>query len=67
LTLHLTGGIHNGKMIMEGFSDNGKTHNKITWSTLENGDVRQFWEVRDSNSIQDEWNTIVDLEYKKKK
>ena len=63
LTLHLSGQFEEGKMILSGFTENGKTKNKITWSQMEGKTVRQVWEQQKEG--EEKWTTIFDGHYKK--
>lgn len=47
LILHLTGGMQDGAMVMEGerMGDDGVIRDRIVWRTLDDGRVRQEWTV----------------------
>jgi hypothetical protein len=65
--LRLKGGLQDGAMVMRGTVVNrqGATvHNRITWTPLENGDVRQLWETSTDGST---WQTVFDGRYVKLK
>ena len=67
--LFLEGGLVDGKMVLEGDSPTrrqpGKTiRNRITWSKLEGGRVRQFWEF--SGNSGKTWETVFDGTYVRK-
>lgn len=57
--LLLEGGLQNGNMVLEG-SVQG-TPNRITWSPLADGQVRQHWQVKQGES----WTTVFDGYYRK--
>jgi len=64
-TLRLKGGLRNGAMVMEGTTVDAQratVHNRITWTPLPNGDVRQLWETSPDGSA---WRTIFDGRYVK--
>jgi hypothetical protein len=67
LTLHLTGGFINGKMILsdEISGDPKQGINQIIWEKLENGNVRQTWNL--STNGGKTWKVQFDGEYKKSK
>ena len=48
VTLHLKGGLENGKMILSNIQGipQGNIINRITWTPLEDGSVRQTWNSR---------------------
>ena len=66
-TLELAGSYRDGRMILEGRSEDGqgrKILNRITWFDLEDGTVRQHWEQsRDKGKT---WQTSFDGLYRKK-
>jgi hypothetical protein len=62
-TLRLQGGLHDGAMVMRGTTVNAQgasVHNRITWTPLPNGDVRQLWETSTDGST---WRTLFDGRY----
>ncbi|MDH4472780.1 MAG: hypothetical protein QE487_09230 [Fluviicola sp.] len=65
LTLFLTGSFINGKMILDDteYGDSKKGLNQIVWEKMENGSVRQTWNV--SNDKGKTWSTVFDGEYKR--
>ena len=65
LTLFLSGGIIDGKMVLNDSenSTDHKTINRITWEQLKNGSVRQTWELSNDNGKT--WSVLFDGEYKK--
>ncbi len=67
LTLFLTGGFVTGKMILsdEISGDPKQGINQITWQKLENGNVRQTWNL--SKDGGKTWTVLFDGEYKKSK
>ncbi len=67
LTLFLTGGFVTGKMILsdEISGDPKQGINQITWQKLENGNVRQTWNL--SKDGGKTWTILFDGEYKKSK
>jgi hypothetical protein len=65
--LRLSGGLKEGAMILEGTTRNpqGATvHNRVTWTPLPNGDVRQHWETSEDRT---KWQTVFDGRYSKVK
>jgi len=68
--LFLTGGFENGKMILESAaqpskkSPGKKVRNRITWSKLDAGRVRQLWESTDDDGKS--WSVQFDGTYAKK-
>ena len=61
--LLLEGGLHEGKMLLEGQTSeaDGKiTRQRITWTPNANGSVRQFWESTDASG---KWSTTFDGTY----
>jgi len=66
LTLYLTGGIQDGKMVMDDLEhgDPDKGINRITWEIQENGWVRQSWAV--SRDGGQNWSLAFDGIYKPK-
>lgn len=60
LELHLTGGIVDGAMILTGLI--GSQIQRVTWTPLEGGRVRQHWEV--SNNDGSTWSTSFDGYYR---
>ena len=63
LTLRLDGGIHDGKMVLEGTSigpDCKPTQQRITWTPNPDGTVRQLWETADGKGG---WTVAFDGKY----
>jgi hypothetical protein len=63
LYLSLTGGVEDGEMVLSGErqSPQGVAKDRITWMPLDDGRVRQVWEVsRDSGST---WQVVFDGMY----
>jgi hypothetical protein len=59
--LHLRGGLHDGRMVLEGFTqgpDGRSVRQRITWSRLDEGRVRQLWES--STDAGASWQTVFD-------
>lgn len=67
LTLFLSGGIIEGKMVLDDLttSDGKNGYNKISWEKLANGYVRQIWEI--SNDGGKTWTISFDGEYRPRK
>lgn len=65
LTLFLTGNLIDGKMILDDteYGDAKKGLNQIVWKKMENGSVRQTWNV--SNDKGKTWTPVFDGEYKR--
>lgn len=66
LVLHITGGFKDGSMTMSGTQQvNGEAlQNRIRWTALEDGSLRQLWEQK--NPSQDSWSIAFDGIYRKK-
>ncbi len=66
LTLHITGGLVDGKMVLQNKQVvNGESiSNKISWEALPDGSVRQLWEQKKED--QEKWTVAFDGIYKKK-
>ena len=64
LTLEIEGGIKDGKMVMGNrVEQNGQvTHNRITWAPLDDGTVRQTWDI--SQDEGKNWQTVFDGIYR---
>ncbi len=66
LTLYLSGGIVDGKMVLDdlerGDAEGG--FNKIAWEKIDENTVRQTWSVSEDNGQT--WSVIFDGEYKRK-
>jgi hypothetical protein len=64
LTLHLTGGLVDGKMVLEDVKtgNKGDGFNKIVWEKLPDGSVRQTWSVSQDGGLS--WSVVFDGEYK---
>ena len=67
LTLFLSGGLTNGKMVLDDVEsgDAAKGLNKITWEKLNINSVRQTWSV--SQDGGQSWSVVFDGEYRMKK
>jgi hypothetical protein len=66
--LHLIGGLKDGAMVLEGPSpgpNNTTVRNRVTWSLLEDGRVRQHWQT--STDEGKTWTTSFDGYYNRKK
>jgi hypothetical protein len=67
-TLSLTGGLKDGAMVLEGERPNpgdGKPQKqRISWTPLANGDVRQHWQTSDDGGAS--WQTSFDGEYRRR-
>jgi hypothetical protein len=63
--LHLTGGLQNGSMVLQSSGipkpDGSLLINRITWTPLKTGYVRQHWQTKTSNS---NWVTVFNGIYK---
>jgi len=66
LTLHLTGGLQNGIMVMDDVTHGDKSQglNRIEWSTEGINDVRQKWSTSSDGGTT--WNVVFDGIYKRK-
>ncbi len=67
IVIHTKGKFADGKMVLEGTSQNQQGNsqlNRITWSLNEDGTVRQFWQV--SQDDGETWSTSFDGLYTKK-
>lgn len=64
LILHLSGGLEGGDMVLSGerTADGERIRDRITWSPLEGGEVRQLWEV--SRDGGDTWTPAFDGRYR---
>lgn len=59
--LHLRGKLADGKMVLDdSWSENADRVNRITWTALEDGRVRQLWEVKAGEAP---WSVIFDGYY----
>jgi len=64
--LILEGGLHDGKMVLEGQTantDTQPTKHRITWSSNPDGSVRQLWESTDAKG---QWAVAFDGKYTRK-
>ncbi len=60
--LRLSGGIEQGKMVLSGVSSsNGETRQRITWTPISPGRVRQVWEVSEDGGHT--WKAVFDGQY----
>jgi hypothetical protein len=66
LTIYLTGGIENGKMIMSDIliADTIKGINQIVWEKISDNIVRQTWNLSKDNG--ETWSVLFDGEYRRK-
>lgn len=66
--LELKGGLNNNRMVLRSDiikNEAGENRlNRITWTPLLNGNVRQHWEVSEDGGL--EWKTVFDGLYKKR-
>lgn len=65
--LRLAGGLQDGKMVLEGMTagpNQQKSLQRVTWSPLSDGRVRQLWET--SNDDGKTWNVTFDGYYTRK-
>lgn len=60
LTLHIKGGLKEGKMVLTNCEN--ENCNKIIWTPLDEGEVRQEWWVSKNNGI--DWQVAFDGHYK---
>lgn len=65
LTLFLSGGLLDGKMVLDDVEhrDASKGLNRIVWEEMENGSVRQSWSV--SKDGGQSWSLVFDGEYRR--
>jgi hypothetical protein len=67
-TLSLSGGLKNGAMVLTGerpsLIDGKPQRQRISWTPLANGNVRQHWETSDDDGAS--WQTSFDGEYRRK-
>ena len=66
--LHIIGGLEDGKMVLSGTTTNSAgavTTHRVTWTPMEDGRVRQFWQT--SNDGGTTWTVSFDGYYEKKK
>jgi hypothetical protein len=65
--LYLTGGLHQGSMVMEGTRPNPASgqpqRQRITWTPHSDGNVRQLWETSDDDGAT--WAVAFDGEYRR--
>ena len=64
-TLPLEGGMIDGKMILGNIQNTsqGKVINRITWTPIDDGTVRQTWHARSNE--KEEWKVLFDGHYRK--
>lgn len=64
MILHLSGGLRDGDMVMTGErTAEGQTlRDRITWSPLPDGEIRQLWEV--SRDDGESWSPVFDGRYR---
>lgn len=65
LKLHLIGGFNNNKMILSDCNDTNQNCNKIAWTSLKDGTVRQEWQQ--SKDGGKTWKKVFDGHYRKRK
>ena len=66
--LHLTGGLEDGAMVMEGITagpNGAQVRNRVTWTPLPDGRVRQHWES--STDQGKTWTTTFDGYYSRRR
>ena len=67
-TLMLSGGIRDGAMVLEGerpnTTDGRPQRQRITWSPVADGNVRQHWETSDDDGAN--WQTAFDGQYRRR-
>ncbi len=65
-TLHLSGGLTDGEMVLDDLAKDPKPHeyNRITWHRINDNKVRQTWEI--SADAGRTWKIIFDGEYRRK-
>lgn len=63
LYLRLSGGLENGKMVLSGEreADAGRVTDRIVWTPLEDGRVRQLWQVSRDGAAG--WETVFEGTY----
>ena len=62
--LYLSGGLRDGRMVLEGVTrgtDGRATRQRITWTPLAGGDVRQLWESSTDDGAT--WSVVFDGRY----
>jgi hypothetical protein len=62
--LYLDGALRDGKMVLEGTTrgaDGRRVRQRITWTRLDGGDVRQLWETSSDDGAT--WTTVFDGRY----
>lgn len=64
--LRLSGGMEDGRMVLGGMrtAEGERLRDRITWSPLEGGEVRQLWEV--SRDDGDTWKAVFDGRYRRR-
>lgn len=64
--LHLTGGWRDGAMVLSGrrATEDGRLDDRITWTPLEDGRVRQLWEV--SKDGGETWEALFEGYYERR-
>jgi CubicO group peptidase (beta-lactamase class C family) len=68
LLMHLTGGLRDGRMVLEGETvtrDKARMRQRITWTAQPDGRVRQLWEQ--SKDDGQTWSVAFDGMYSKRK
>lgn len=66
LVLRLTGGLEDGSMVLEGerTAEGRRIRDRITWSPLGDGEVRQLWEVSPDGG--ESWSPTFDGRYRRR-
>jgi hypothetical protein len=65
--LLLNGGLRDGRMVLEGTApgpDGRPARQRVTWTPLAGGDVRQHWEVSSDSGAT--WSTVFDGRYSRR-
>jgi hypothetical protein len=67
MILRLSGGLRDGKMVLEGTTTGprGTMMHRITWTPMEDGRVRQYWESSTDGGAT--WNVAFDGYYSRKR
>jgi hypothetical protein len=66
-TLHLSGGIVNGEMVLEGqrrLPDGTEVTDRITWTPNADGTLRQVWQSSQDRGMR--WTTVFDGVYRRR-
>jgi hypothetical protein len=62
--LLLVGGLRDGRMVLESATPDGAARQRITWTPLPGGDVRQLWETSADGGAT--WSTAFDGRYSRR-